>query len=110
MSRTLIPVLTWASGFSALGALGVYFYVVARRPQWIRLLNGSGLFFTGVALSLIAALLPRAAELGALNTIAVTVALLIASVAAQSWAALRNRKAWDGVERRRPGEDAGGAG
>ncbi len=110
MNDTLIPVLTWASGLSAIGALGVYFYVVAKRPQWIRLLNGSGLFFTGVALSLIAAMLPRAAEVGALNTIAVTVALLIAAVAVQSWAALRNRKAWDGVERRHGTENAGGAG
>jgi hypothetical protein len=110
MSKALIPALTFASGLSAVVALGVYVYVVARRPQWIRLLNGSGLLFTGIALILIAALLPGAAGLGSLFTIAVTVALLIASVLVQSWAALRNRKAWDGVDRRRPGDaDAEGA-
>ena len=32
--------------------------------------------------------------------IAVTIALLIAAVLAQSWSALQNRRAWDGVERR----------
>jgi hypothetical protein len=110
MSTALIPVLTWASGLCALVAVGIYFYVLARRPAWIRMLNGSSLVFTGVALSLIAATLPRAAEQGALFTIAVTVALLIAAVVVQSWAALRNRKAWDGVDRRRPGDaDAEGA-
>ena len=110
MNGGVIPVLTYASGASALLAVVVYFYVIARRPQWIRLLNGSSLLFTGVALSLIAALLPRAAGVGALTTIAVTVALLIAAVLVQSWAALRNRKAWDGVDRRRSGDaDAEGA-
>ncbi len=110
MSWGLIPILSLASGLSAVLAVVVYFYVIARRPQWIRLLNGSGLFFTGVALGLIAALLPRAAGLHAQLTITVTVALLIAAVLVQSWAALRNRKAWDGVDRRRPGEaDAEGA-
>jgi NADH:ubiquinone oxidoreductase subunit K len=110
MSLDLLPVLTWASGLSALLAVVVYFYVIARRPQWIRLLNGSSLFFTGVALSLIAAILPQAARQGALFTIAATVALLIAAVLVQSWAALRNRKAWDGVDRRRMGDaDAEGA-
>jgi hypothetical protein len=96
--------LRLASGAAAVWSVVVYFYVLARRPAWIRLLNGSSLFFTGVALSMIAAVLPRAAALGSLFTIAVTVALLIAAVLVQSWAALRNRKAWDGVERRRQGE------
>ena len=101
-----VDLLTWLAGLSALGALVVYFVVLLRRPQWIRLLNGSGLFFTGLALSQIALLLPRAAAQGALFNIAVTVALLIAAVAVQSYAALRNRRAWDGVERRR-GADEG---
>jgi hypothetical protein len=110
MSGTLLTALSWASALAAAVAVVVYFYVVARRPQWVRLLNGSGLFFTGVALSLIATVLPHAAGQGALLTFELAVALLIAAVLAQSWAALRNRKAWDGVDRRRPGDaDAEGA-
>lgn len=101
----IVPVLTWASGLTALAAIGVYFYVLARRPQWVRLLNGSGLFFTGLALTQVAVLLPGAAARGALFTIAVTVALLIAAVLAQSWSALQNRRAWDGVERRAGADD-----
>ena len=100
-----VSLLTWLAGISSLAALVIYFVVLMRRPQWIRLLNGSGLFFTGVALSQIALLLPRAAAQGALFTIAITVALLVAAVAVQSYAALRNRRAWDGTERRRTGDE-----
>jgi len=106
VSLAVVPVLTWASGLSALIAIVVYFYVLARRPQWVRLLNGSGLFFTGLALTQVAVLLPGAAVNGALNTIAVTVALLIAAVLAQSLSAIQNRAAWDGVERRTGAADA----
>ena len=106
MNEPLITILTWASGLAALGAIVVYFYVLARRPRWVRLVNGSGLFFTGAALSQVAVLLPRAPAQGGLFTIAVTVALLIAAVVAQSWGAMRNRRAWDGVERRAGANDA----
>jgi hypothetical protein len=66
----------------------------------MRLVNGSGLFFTAAALAQLAVLLPEAAPQGALFTIAFATALLIPAVLAQSWAALRNRRAWDGVEHR----------
>ena len=106
MNPPVVTILTWASGLTALIAIAVYFYVLARRPQWIRLLNGSGLFFTGLALAQVAVLLPRAASQGSLFTIAVTVALLIAAVLAQSWSALRNRRSWDGIDRRTGSEGA----
>ena len=105
MSGTaFVPVLMWASGLSAAFAIVVYFLVLMRRPQWVRLVNGSGLFFTGAALTQVAVLLPGAPERGALFTVAVTMALLIAAVLAQSWGALQNRKAWDGTERRGGGD------
>ena len=44
MNPPVVNILMWASGLTALAAIGVYFFVLARRPQWIRLLNGSGLF------------------------------------------------------------------
>jgi RsiW-degrading membrane proteinase PrsW (M82 family) len=102
---SVVSALTWASGLAALFAIGVYFYVLAKRPQWVRLVNGSGLFFTGAALTQVAVLLPGAAAQGALFTVAVTVALLIAAVLAQSWSALQNRRAWDGVDRRTDAND-----
>ena len=100
MSGSLEQILGWAAGLSGAFAVIVYFYVLARRPQWVRLMNGSGLFFSGLALAQLTLLLPTAAAAGALFTIAVTVALLIAAVLAQSFAALQNRRAWDGVDRR----------
>jgi hypothetical protein len=101
-----VVVLQWASGLTALAAVGVYFYVLARRPKWVRLVNGSGLFFTGLALSQVAHLLPGAAARGVLFTNAVAAALLIAAVLAQSWSALQNRRAWDGIDRRSSADDA----
>ncbi len=64
MIEPYVTILRWASGLSALLALVVYFYVLAKRPQWVRLINGSGLFFTGLALALVAHLLPGAAARG----------------------------------------------
>jgi hypothetical protein len=100
--------LTWASAAASVLAIVVYFYVIARRPQWVRLLNGSSLFFTGVALSLNAVILPRAAAGGVLGLTAAATGLLIVSVLVQAFAVLRNRRAWDGVERRRSGDEMEG--
>ena len=86
----------------ALSAAGivVYFVVLLRRPSVVRLLNGSGLFFSAVALAQVALVIHRA-PLGPVYTnLAWAVILLSAAVLVQAAAALRNRKAWDGVERR----------
>ena len=86
----------------ALSAAGliVYFVVLLRRPSVVRLLNGSGLFFTSVALAQVA-LVIRSAALGPVySNQAWVVILLSVAILAQATAALRNRRAWDGVERR----------
>lgn len=86
----------------ALSAAGVivYFVVLLRRPNVVRLLNGSGLFFTSVALAE-TALVIRTAKLGPVyNNAAWVVILLCAAVLVQAAAALRDRRAWDGSERR----------
>ena len=89
---------------SAAGIL-VYFVVLLRRPSVVRLLNGSGLFFTSVALAQVALVIRNAALGPVYNNAAWVVILLCAAILAQATAALRNRRAWDGVERR----DGGGA-
>ena len=99
--------LGWAALAFGAAALVVYFVVLAMRPRLVRLLNGSGLFFTG--LGLIQASIwvrdaqPRTAWLNA----ELAVAALCIAVVVQSFSVLRNRKAWDGVDRRTPaGEGA----
>ena len=92
--------LGWAALAFGAAALVVYFVVLAMRPRVVRLLNGSGLFFTGLGL-IQASIWVRDAALGAAWFNAeLAVAALCLAVVAQSASALRNRKAWDGVDRR----------
>jgi hypothetical protein len=97
-----LALLSWASYAGAAGGFIVYFVVLLRRPQWVRLLNGSGLFFSAFAAGLAPTLLHRTAMAGSASNAVLLTALTLAAVAAQSYAALRNRRAWDGVERRQP--------
>ncbi len=83
----------------AVAAFVVYVVALLRRPTWVRLLNGSGLLFSGLALAQLAVLVAEAppalvlpAELGTV--------MLVLAVAVQGWSALRNRRAWDGIDRR----------
>jgi hypothetical protein len=94
--------LGWAALAFGLGAVVVYFAVLAMRPGVVRMLNGSGLFFTGLGL-IQAGVWVRDAQLRAawLNAELAVAALCIA-VVVQSLSVLRNRKAWDGVDRRLP--------
>ena len=100
MNPSVVTALVWASYLGAAFALIVYFAIILRRPQWIRLLNGSGLFFSGVALTQAPTILNRA-DLGGIGYAAALITVLVlVSVVAQAAAALRNRQAWDGVDRR----------
>jgi hypothetical protein len=93
-------VLYWVGVSGGFAAIAAYFVALAIRPRWVRVMNGSGLFFTGLGL-MQTAIMIRATPLGQswFNANAAVVALLIA-VIVQAWAALRNRRSWDGVERR----------
>ena len=102
MNPNTLALLGWASYAGAAGGFVVYFVVLLRRPQWVRLLNGSGLFFSAFALGLAPSLLHRSAMAGSAFNAVLLTALVLAAVVAQSYAALRNRRAWDGVERRQP--------
>ena len=95
----LVPALEAVGFLAGLAAIGVYLAVILRHPHWVRMLNGSGLLLTGLALLPSPGLLMHVQAQAAFDAEAVVV-LLIAAVAAQSAAALRNRRAWDGVERR----------
>jgi len=92
--------LYWLGIIGGFAAICAYFVALALRPKWIRVVNGSALFFTGLGL-MQAAILIRNASLGPswFNANAAVVALLIA-VIVQSYAVLRNRRVWDGVDRR----------
>ena len=93
---TTLHVLCWAGAALALVA---YVAALATRPSGVRMLNGSGLFFTGMAL------LAASGAVGSLSTLgrgaaSWMVVFLFLSGVAQAAAALRNRRSWDGSDRR----------
>lgn len=100
MNDGLLTLLGWLGVALAAAAVIVYFIVLFQRPGWPRLLNGSGLFFAGMALSQAPFILRNTPDVR--WNIVWAVVFLILSVIAQSVAALRNRKSWDGRDRRIP--------
>jgi len=92
--------LGWAALAFGAAAVVVYFAVLAMRPRVVRLINGSGLFFTGLGLIQAAIWVRDAAPGRAWFNAELAVAALCLAAVAQSAAALRDRKAWDGVDRR----------
>ncbi len=91
--------LGWAGLMTGLIGLVVYIVVVLRQPQMIRVLNGSGLLLTSLAVAQAREMIQAAHGPTAL-AVQGSVGLLILAVIAQSAAGLRNRRAWDGTERR----------
>ncbi len=92
--------LVWLGlGFGA-AAIVVYCVVLAMRPRIVRMLNGSGLFFTGLGLIQVAVWARYAGPSPTWFNADVAIAALSIAVIAQSLSALRNRRAWDGVDRR----------
>jgi hypothetical protein len=101
-----------SQGFFVIAAFGIgaagiviYFAALARRPNLVRLLNGSGLFFTGLALIQAALWFRDTPPSVAWFNRDAAIAVLSLAVAMQSLAVLRNRRAWDGEERRGPPPD-----
>ena len=84
-------------GLTALSAIVAYIYVVVRRQRWM---NSVGLLLTGLGVLQLSLLLSKGGGLGTLINAAFTVALFVAALAAQTYAAVRGRAAWDGVDRR----------
>ena len=97
MSALAVSGLGWLSLACALGAIATYVFMVTRGQGVVRLLNGLGLFLTGLALFQGPAIL-RAAE-GDTNVF-LAVLLLNLAVIAQAAAVVRHRPIWDGKERR----------
>ena len=91
--------LGWAGLATGLIGLVVYIVVVLRQPQIVRVLNGSGLLLTSLAVAQAREMIQAAQGPSAL-AVQGSVGLLILAVIAQSAAGLRNRRAWDGTERR----------
>lgn len=103
MNGPVIQALGWIGLAAGVVAIALYIVVLVQRPNVTRLLNGSGLFFTGLALTQ-APFILHPGPASATNT---AWAVLFMSLAAllQSLAAIRNRRAWDGVERRGTGHE-----
>jgi hypothetical protein len=89
--------LGWSCLVAAVGAIGVYVWLVVRRAQMIRLLTSLGLFLTGLALFQGPNILARTD--GDVN-VRLAIAALVIAVAVQIVAALRTRPNWSGVDRR----------
>ena len=91
--------IAWLCYAAAAAALLLYFAVWLRRRSVVRLLNNSGLLFTGLVLGLLPlAAVETGGQGGAHQVLAV--AFLLLALVAQGVAALRERRAWDGVDRR----------
>ena len=92
--------LGWAALVFGVAGILIYFSVLAMRPRLVRVLNGSGLFFTGLGLIQASIWVRDTAAATAWFNAEVAIVVLCLAVVAQSASALRNRKAWDGVDRR----------
>jgi hypothetical protein len=83
-------------------AIVVYFVALALRPRVVRVLNGSGLFFTGLGLIQAAVWLRDTPTSVAWFNRDIAIVAFCLAVVIQSVSVLRNRKAWDGTDRRSP--------
>ncbi|WP_174301241.1 hypothetical protein [Caulobacter sp. S45] len=93
--------LGWTGLAVGLAGLAAYVVVILRQPEVVRMLNGSGLMLTSLALTQSCPMI-GSVEGSTAFPVQAAVVLLIMAVVAQAAAGLRNRRAWDGVERRRP--------
>jgi hypothetical protein len=97
MSREM---LFWIALVFGVAAIIVYVVVLAMRPRIVRMLNGSGLFLTGLGLMQVAVVVRSAPAYPTWFNANSAVWLLSVAVIAQCAAVLRNRRAWDGLDRR----------
>jgi Na+/phosphate symporter len=104
VSRDLFALAAFCFGA---GAIVIYFVALAMRPRMVRVLNGSGLFFTGLGLIQAAVWFRDTPASVAWFNRDVAIGALCLAAAIQSLSVLRNRRAWDGVDRR--GEAPDGA-
>jgi hypothetical protein len=97
VTQGLFPLAAFIFGA---GAIVIYFVALAMRPKVVRILNGGGLFFTGLGLIQAAVWFrDTPTSVAWFNRDVAIVALCLAAVI-QSLSVLRNRKAWDGTDRR----------
>ena len=101
--------LYWIGIVVGLAGIMIYFIALAMRPRIVRMVHGSGLFFSGLGLVQLAILVRTTAPALAWFNANITVVCLVIAIAVQSYAVLSNRKAWDGVERRRGADAIGNA-
>lgn len=90
-------ILGWVCLAAAIGAVGVYLFLIISRVRMIRLMTCLGLFLTGLALFQGPNILAQTE--GDVN-VRLAIAVLLLAVSVQIVAALRTRPAWTGVDRR----------
>jgi uncharacterized transporter YbjL len=91
-----------ASSLAAVTAVGVYFWLLFRRPSTIRLFSNFGLFLTGLGLFQGPMILASAdGEVG----VRLAVSCLVLAVVSQLTAALQTRSVWRGEDRRAETQD-----
>jgi hypothetical protein len=95
--------LFWVGLAVGVGAIVTYFVVLIARPRLVRLINGMGLFLTGLGL-VQTAFLARESQPNAWFNANLAILVLTMAALMQTYGALRHRGGWDGVERR--GADA----
>jgi hypothetical protein len=95
-------ILFWIGLTVGAAAIGLYFAVLIVRPRLVRLVNGMGLFLTGLGLVQTAFLARESRPTAWFNA---NLAILVLTLAAvmQGYAAVRHRGGWDGVDRRGAG-------
>jgi hypothetical protein len=98
--------LYWIAIIVGLAGIVIYFIALAMRPRIVRMVHGSGLFFSGLGLVQLAILVRTTAPALAWFNANIAIVCLIIAIAVQSYAVLSNRRAWDGVDRRRGADSA----
>ena len=98
-------ILAWTSLAFGIAAMLVYVGVLATKPRIARMVNGSGLFLNGLGLIEVSFWLRQAPPGAASFSANLAVAALCLAALAQSVVVLRNRRSWDGVERRATAAD-----
>jgi hypothetical protein len=95
--QAIAHILGVVCGLTAVASIAAYIIVVVRHRRWF---NSIGLLLTGLGVLQLSLLLSKGGGLGTLINATFTVALFVAALAAQTYAAVRGRAAWDGVDRR----------
>lgn len=104
--ETASQLLTFAAFAGAIYCGLAYFYAFVLKPKGDRRFHVMSLFFTGLALLALSAMIPSVSTTGALFAAGAATICLIVSIGCQSFAAFRGRKGDRRAEGRTPEDKA----